>query len=386
MKSHRALFGSVLLIVLLSLVGCKGPEGPQGPPGESTVLNLEGFAADIKCGNCHNPDTDTTNYVWARKYQWELSKHFYGGDFERNSSSCAGCHTTEGFIERMQGRAVTNHVDASPPGCFACHSPHARGNFTLRKRDPVVITSAITGVPDQTFDYGKGNLCVQCHQTRVIGGVVLNPKMNANPPGDSLVIATSRWYPHYGVQGQMFMGTGGFKFPGYTYTGNSNHSTNTVIKQEGCIACHMADATAGSGIAGGHTMNIEYENTSGQKASLLNGCTVSGCHSAAGFTINYIGSSSSLTGGVGTHTAVEAYLDTLFRLLGTKGWMDTDPASSSYGLLKASSSKPLVIKPAVKAGALFNYFFIEHDMSKGSHNTRYAVELLKSSIAELRKP
>lgn len=378
MKSIKALGVAVSLFSAVLLIGC---EGPQGPPGETTVMSLEGFAADIKCGDCHNPDVDSTYYVWAKKYQWELSKHYFGGDFERNSSSCAGCHTTEGFVERMKGKVVGNHVDASPPGCFACHSPHARGDFSLRTKAPVLLTSGITGVPDQSFDYGKGNLCVQCHQPRT-----LSPKMNGSPPGDSLVITSSRWYPHYGVQGQMLMGTGGFQFSGYTYTGNSNHATNTVIKQEGCIACHMADASAGSGIAGGHTMNIEYVNTSGQKAWLLNGCTVSGCHASAGFTINYIGNSSLLTGGLGTHTAVEAYLDTLFQLLGKKGWIDTDPASSSFGLVKASSSRPLVIKPAVKAGAIFNYFFIEHDMSKGSHNTRYAIELLKSSIAELRKP
>jgi hypothetical protein len=372
-----------LLVVAALLVGsfegCKGDTGPAGPGGDTVTVaaNLEGFKEGINCGDCHNPDTDTTYNVWAKKYQWELSKHYFGGDFERNSSTCANCHTTEGFIQATQGRPVTDHIDASPPGCFACHSPHAEGDFSLRVEGPVVINSAVAGVDDATFDYGKGNLCVNCHKTRT-----LSPEPNPNAgPNDTLTITSSRWYPHYGVQGQMLMGTGGFKFPDYDYTGNSYHTSSDVIKEEGCIVCHMANATAGGGIAGGHTMNIGYANTSGQPVSLLTGCTISGCHNATGFTIDYIGASAGLTGGIGSHTAVEAYLDTLHTLIVEKGWID-----EASGLVNASGSRPLKIFPAVRAGALFNYFFIEHDLSKGSHNTRYTVELLKSSIRELRKP
>jgi len=233
-KSSSVLKGFVLAMITVVFLfqGCKGPAGPQGPPGETTVINLEGFAADIKCGKCHTADQDTTYFVAGRVYEWSQSKHAVGGDLERNGSGCAGCHTTEGFVQRMNAgsfSAVTNQFHPSPPGCFACHSPHARGDFSLRIKTPVVIKSNITGVSDATFDYGKGNLCVQCHQTRD-----MSPKMNASAPGDSIAITTSRWYSHYGVQGQMLMGEGGFKFPGYTYTGNSYHTTSTTIKQVGC--------------------------------------------------------------------------------------------------------------------------------------------------------
>ena len=42
--------------------------------------------------------------------------------------------------------------------------------------------------------------------------------------------------------------------------------------------------------------------------------------------------------------------------------------------------------PAVKAGAIYNYFFIEHDLSKGIHNTNYAQDLLHTSLEVLRNP
>jgi hypothetical protein len=378
MKSSSVLKGVVLAMMTLVFLfqGCKGPAGPQGPPGETTVLNLEGFAADIKCGKCHTADQDTTYFVAGRVYEWSQSKHAVGGDLERNGSGCAGCHTTEGFVQRMNAgsfSAVTNQFHPSAPGCFACHSPHARGDFSLRIKTPVVIKSNITGVSDATFDYGEGNLCVQCHQTRD-----MSPKMNASAPGDSIAITTSRWYSHYGVQGQMLMGEGGFKFPGYTYTGNSYHTTSTTVKQEGCPTCHMAEMSyppnTGTGKGGGHTMNIRFEGEGGAAASVLAGCLQSGCHASI-TSPDY----------KGVQTAVKANLDTLHGLLVAKGWIDNNPTSANYGLVNLVNGRR-VIKPAVKAGALYNYFFVEHDLSEGVHNTKYAIELLRSSIAELRKP
>ncbi|HLG31969.1 MAG TPA: hypothetical protein VI362_02940 [Ignavibacteriaceae bacterium] len=383
MKKPKTLWKLMAAIVLIGamLIACEGPAGPEGPPGSSTVVNLEGFKEGIVCGDCHNPDTDTVNFVWARKYQWELSKHAYGGDYERNAADCAGCHTTEGYIQAWQGKTVTSHVNASPPGCFACHSPHSRADFSLRTEDAVTIVSAVAGVSDFVFDYGKGNLCVSCHKTRTINGVPMSPEPDPTKTADTdtITITSSRWYPHYGVQGQMLSGTGGFRFIDFTYTGNSDHTDNAALKIEGCIACHMADPTAGGGIGGGHTMNIEYLNTSGNPAWLLTGCTTTGCHTSGGFTIDYIGESGILTGGLGTHTATEAYLDTLHGLLLDRNWI------TASGSVNASTSNPLKIAPESRSGALFNYFFVEHDLSSGSHNTRYTIELLQSSIAELRK-
>jgi len=390
LRKYIFLFNALFLGLVFTIIGCKGPAGPTGPAGETTVVNLDGFKEGIKCGDCHNADTDTVYYVTAKKYQWELSKHAWGGDFERSSSSCANCHTTEGFVQAVQGKTVTSHVDASPPSCFACHSPHSTGDFSLRTVAAVTLTSPIAGVADAQFDYGKGNLCAQCHKPRTVSP---EPDPTKTAMTDTITISNSRWYAHYGVQSQMLMGTGGFKFVDYNYTGNSNHTDNTTIKKEGCIVCHMTDATAGSGIAGGHTMNLRYANNS----SLVNGCTTSGCH-ASGFSVNYIGASASLANGLGSHSAVEAYLDTLKNLMldvnvvnkwnagPQKPWITVSATDGSISMNAGSGSNALKIRPASRAGALFNFFFVEHDLSEGSHNTRYALELLKSSIAELRKP
>jgi hypothetical protein len=294
------------------------------------------------------------------------------------------------------GRPVTNHIDASPPGCFACHSPHAEGDFSLRLAEPVLVNSVVAGVADATFDYGKGNLCVNCHKTRTLSP---EPDPAKTAMTDTITISNNRWYPHYGVQSQMLMGTGGFQFQGYQYS-NSNHTDNAVIKGasglvgEGCVICHMADATAGSGIAGGHTMNISYGGAHGEANTLLTGCLTPGCH-PAGFTIDHVGASAHLTNNLGSRTAVEAYLDTLAHMMldtaivnkfnagAKKPWIVA--GEEGYTINASGGANALKIVPAAKSGALFNFLFVEHDKSEGAHNTMYTLQLLRASIEELRK-
>jgi len=374
MTSFKTILASVLGlgIVVLFQTGCEGPEGPAGKDGTNASVDLEGFAAGIKCATCHSSEQDTVFNVAARSYQWANSLHATGGHVERNTSTCAGCHTTEGFQQRGRGGWVTQAVDqvdnGSPPGCFACHSPHARADFSLRTTAPVTIASYIEGVPDAMFDYGDGNLCLQCHQTRTTSPMSPKPDPTKTAITDTIVITSSRWYPHYGVNGQMLMGAGGFKFTGYTYTGNSNHTANLAIRQKACIACHMAEPIgSGGGAVGGHTMVIG-----------LTGCRDAGCHGSSFSSINYAGAT---TAPVGAQTAILANLDTLRQLLIARNWLN-----ASTDLLIASSSNPLRIAPAAKAGAIYNYYFLEHEGSYGVHNTKYAYELVRSSIAELRAP
>lgn len=405
MKQTVLLFGLLLAFGLLmaALEGCKGP---TGPPGESKILQLEGFAADINCGDCHNPDTDSVYYVWAKKYQWELSKHFFGGDYERSSTPCSGCHTTEGYIQRAKAGfpiqsawtgVVTSQVDASPPGCFSCHSPHSNGDFRLRTTAAVTMLSPMKTVANQSIDMGQGNMCLNCHQPRALSPTMFKGG-TAPAATDTLRITSSRWYPHYGIQGLMFKGPGaggGYEFPGKTYA-SSPHATQalttgTTLQREGCVTCHMASSTAGTGIGGGHTMNVKYLNTSGVDVWNTNGCKQSGCHSSTVDNVdNYVSTSASLTGGLGAHKFVHMYLDTLKGLLISKAMLDSASGliMGGNGTTTASSSNPksYVGSQILKAGVLYNYFFLEHDMSGGVHNSMYAIQLLKDSIEELKKP
>jgi hypothetical protein len=171
----------------------------------------------------------------------------------------------------------------------------------------------------------------------------------------------------------MLAGDGGFEFQGETYN-SSVHTSSTVIMDEGCVICHMSDPNAGTGIGGGHTMNIRYEGTHGEEQELLTGCTTTGCHSATNFSLDYKNGQSE------THEL----LDSLQNLLIARDWIYDD--GEGY-LVNAGSSSPrgsaLKITPAFLSGAMFNYFFVEHDLSLGVHNTAYTHKLLETSIDAL---
>ena len=363
MKKAKILLRMFLALLVIGMfAACEGPEGPRGPQGETgetgpgSLVNWEGFKEGIKCADCHNPDVDTVYFVWGRKTQWANSKHANGGAYFENSSTCAPCHTTEGFIQQYLGQTITDHAISSPIGCFACHSPHSRADFSLRTTDPVTMLAGLAGQTDPVFDYGKGNLCANCHKPRSISP---KPDPTKTAATDTITITSSRWYQHYGVQGLMLAGQSGFEFQGYTYE-NSYHTRSEVIQDEGCIICHMAEEARNP--AGGHTMLLETE-----EGELLAGCLTPGCHDASLTSLDYHDG----------QTKTEELLDSLHTLLRDRNWI------TASGSVNASSSNPLKIAPAYLAGAMYNYYFVEHDLSLGVHNTLYTHKLLESSIEVL---
>ena len=363
----RLLVAGALLVVLS--VACEGPEGPAGPQGPQgpqgdNYVNWEGYEAGIQCATCHNPDIDTTYYVWARKSQWALSKHAAGGAYTENAGRCSYCHTTEGFIQADLGQPITDHSLSSPIGCFACHSPHSRADFSLRTVDPVTFTPGVVGAPEETFDYGDGNLCANCHRPRVpaygSSNITPMPDPTKTAPTDTIIIKTGRWYQHYGVQAPMLAGVNGFEFQGYTFS-NSTHTTSATIMEQGCQICHMAEDVETT--LGGHSMNLANE----EGEELTVGCETAGCHTAP-MTLDYDG----------VQTETQVLLDSLKALLlvGKNG----RPWITASNSCNASATNPLIIIPNATSGAMYNYFFVLHDLSLGVHNTKYAQQLLEASI------
>jgi hypothetical protein len=114
--------------------------------------------------------------------------------------------------------------------------------------------------------------------------------------------------------------------------------------------------------AGGHTMKMESE-----EGYLVAGCNLTGCHGDVEEINEYRG----------IQPEMEGLLDSLHTLLLDRNWI------TASGSINASTSNPLIIKPAYLSGALYNYFFVEHDLSLGIHNTKYTRDLLKSSIEVL---
>jgi hypothetical protein len=319
----------------------EGPQGPAGTNGENGINGTDGTAT---CGACH----DMSETVETKILQWGNSIHATGGNYERNSTDCAVCHTSQGFRERIQtGADTTVDVIHNPSNinCYTCHDIHDTytvADWGLRVTDPVTFWA--TG---ETFDFGKGNLCASCHQARPADMPTIS-----NNPLDSFKITSNRWGPHHGPQSSLIVGSAAYKLgSGYD---NNPHASIT----DECVTCHMADAYGSQ--AGGHTWNMTY-SLHGAEDFNVPGCLASNCHL------------SDPTGKIeDLQTEIQGKLDQLQALLEAAGVYNAGTDLANVGMYQNNV-----------AGAYFNFVYINEDRSLGVHNPNFARMLLDNSIAAL---
>ncbi len=317
MRQKLIWFGVVglLLGVVVVVAGCSSNSSSNSG---ATIP-----ASSLTCTQCHN---DTT-LVLAKALQYGQSLH---SDFEVASSegtnkSCAGCHSSEGFVKRIAANITPDKVtegetNPTPVNCRTCHEIHTtytKADFGLRTTTPVTFY-----VSGQTFNFGEGNLCANCHQPR------------SGPPavGSVSVNVTARFGPHHGPQSASFIGVGGYNVP-------STISPHYQAVQNGCPTCHMVNAT--------HDMTPDV-------------AACQPCHSGAtNFDID------------GVQTKVKAQMDELAKLLTDKGLLkDDSPVVGTY--------------PEAQAGALWNYVAVKEDKSSGVHNPQYLQAMLQEAIDSLK--
>ncbi len=325
------------LSLSIAIISCTGPEGPAGK---------DGATGTAVCKVCHSDNT----FMYAKMMQYDNSQHALGVNFQRNTNTCAPCHTSEGYRETAVTGADTTVATIQNPttiNCRTCHFIHTNFdttdfNLTFTK----TVNLRIGG--QMTHDIGKGNLCAKCHQGRPTSPM---PVLG----GDSVSITSSHWGPHHSPVANMLNGNGAFE-----YTQGSYASPHLNVP-DGCVTCHMATAIGNQ--AGGHTWRMSTGTTDN-----VAGCLT--CHSGVkSFDIN------------GTQSDVEASLVQLRNTLSTKGWIDTTSSGGEYNMdvVVATSSKPLKLS-ANQAGALYNYMMIAADRSMGVHNPNYIKTLLTGSI------
>lgn len=335
------IFTLVSFLAITVIVSCT-KEGPKGEPG------INGTDGTAVCGTCHNMTED----LIARIFQWEASTHATGGNFERNSNSCAPCHTSDGFREVIQTGADTTAAtvnNPTPPNCYTCHEIHetyTATDWALR------ISGAVTfwNNPTVSFDAGNGSICLQCHQMRIV-----SPAVDPATPTATVDMTNKRWGGHHGPQGNIFAGTGGYEYTSGTY----NNSMHTTLVTNGCAECHMGDPYGTQ--AGGHQMGVTYEYH-GHDAYLLSGCIT--CHTDEDALELKIADT-------------RAIIDTLLSQLKTE--------LELAGIYDAGYLAVPATYTMDQAGAYLNYQIVLEDRSAGAHNYAYARALLENSIAALKK-
>ena len=334
MKKLSVFKASAILILssamVMSLVtSCEGPEGVAGVDANET------------CKQCHNGES----VLIAKINQAANSQHQLGITSFENASSCAPCHTSQGFIEALANDTTATVAAISNPvaiNCRTCHDIHKEydsTDFALRSEAPVKLRLIA-----ETLDLGgPSNLCANCHQPR---SVAVYPVAG----GANISVTSSRLPGHYGTQSTMLAG-----MAGYEVAGSADYpSAANPHKAAGCVTCHMAEPVGS--LTGGHTFRMENE----EEGPNLAGCVA--CHpSAKDFDID------------GTQTDIAALLADLNAALVADGIL------KASGSVNASSTAPLSLSPD-KYGALLNFAMVKNDGSMGVHNPAYAKALLSNSI------
>ncbi len=342
-SNHFYISFTFIAAILFVFISCT-KEGPQGPPGKDGEDGINGQDGTASCIQCHD-----NSQVWeAKVLQWSASVHATGGNFERNDAECAACHTSQGFLQRMANgthEADGKVLNPNPPNCYTCHNIHSTytpADYSFTYADPLNLW-----INDQPVDFGKGNLCANCHQPRI-------PDPLPVVGGGDFTITSPYWGAHHGPQAAILGGTGGYEVgSGYS---NSNHTTAVT---DGCVVCHMAEAYGDQ--AGGHTMKMHYEYHGKEKLNTA-GCVA--CHPNAD----------------GLAALIEITQDDINNLLGNLKGILLD-----QGLIDSTDRVIPGTMTADQAGAVMNYNMVREDGSEGIHNHKYAKALLENSIESLQK-
>lgn len=315
--------------------GIAGLDGQNGADGQDGVDGQDG---NVTCMACH---TGTT--ILTAQFQYSASQHALGEfvAYAGGRSSCAQCHSSEGFIEHHTNGSVAANI--SMPSAFTCETCHVLHttfeytDFAMRASDGVTMKFDNATVIDLG---GNSNLCVNCHQSR-------RGEPNLTNPGEETFTITSTHYgPHHGAQANVFAGVGFAEIEGpasYPVVGTSKH-----LQQASCTTCHMGDYADNEG---GHTWNPSI-------------ASCQPCHATEDFNYGTV------------QTDMEAKFHELRSLLIANGLVAGDDVDGYHPVVGTF--------PMEHARAFFNWTGLEEDRSLGVHNPQYVNALLTNSIEAMK--
>ena len=364
--------------------------------------------ANIQCENCHGPGFEhfqsggNSNYIdvpytvgtceqchdspptEAYGAQWYASDHAGGFSTAATIPSgtghdqCVQCHTSYGFITRIQNSTNTA-VTSFPPtnttyaaiGCQTCHEPHGQTLPTNDNHLIRVMASATFGDGTVITNGGEGNLCMNCHHSRNGSAVtnVANYALNLPTWAGTVSFGT-----HDGPQGDMLEGVNAI-----TYGQVFPSSAHRYAVTNACVGCHMqtlASSDPGFLLAGGHTFEMSYTVvTNGVTNKIDKVAVCNQCHGQI-TTFNFPVEDYANTGVIqGVQTEVQILLSNLTTYLpNSKGLLD---------YLPKGNISPTTNWSVPQLQAAYNWQFVVEDGSYGVHNAPFATALLKASIASL---
>lgn len=391
-------------------------------PSVLRVGNWEGIPFKLKdrtnvgCENCHGAGRFYTSYsveVCARCHyrppdylkveMWANSKMARSLEREeiKEKPSCARCHTTQGFVDDLRGHKRENanpqdvEIEYEPINCVACHDPHQNSERIIRYRGALS-----TQIPE--VDWGSGTICIACHQgikyPDELRETLLRPFKPRQPLARHPLDPEDRYRVIHAPQLTVLRGTEGYQF--YGGPGSSDFLSPHISAPKGCVTCHMAEFKGDKRYytkLGMHSFSMFIEEE-GRRIENREGCKI--CHGKLDSLnrrvhLDYDGN--------GKKEGIFDETENLLNLLKKKIEDKIQEKNYIVGNQKGVSFKEynfkivLVDKDGNIVGgeknpfkipetdtliirAIYNYFLIKKDRSKGVHNPPFTIQLLQKTI------
>jgi hypothetical protein len=358
---------------------CHGPGSEHAASlGNTNVSNWPRLELTVNTGDCNQCHDAPTHHI--KGTEWYTSKHALASRIPTgpNRPACVACHTSLGFLARINNWSSTNTAFASL-GCQTCHEPH--GQTTPTNNPHLLRVLGDYTMPDGTVvtNAGEGSLCLECHHTR--NGAAASNIANYQQ-GKATWYGGSSFGTHDSPQGDMIEGINAINY-GQSIPSSAHRYTVTNL----CVGCHMQATAAPTDPsflkAGGHTFHMSYTlvSTNGVTNTVDRTDACAQCHGPID-TFNIPRADYDGDGIVdGVQTEVQHLLDKLSTMLPNS----TYQSNGNYvadGLVKSSIS----VKtnwPTKFLNAAYNWQFVTMDGSLGVHNAPFAAGLLKASMADL---
>lgn len=348
-------FPTVEKVANVGCESCHGPANDHAMTGDVTRVDVSIEAG--ACLQCH--DAPSKYNIGA---QWKASHHakltLSGAETAR--VGCFPCHRGAAFVKysKNPNDPGYNLAEDNIPtiSCATCHEPH-----NLAIRDIVLDTLANGYDPDSDPDVagGTGVLCINCHHARENTVTRVNNQQTR---------FRDRFYPHYSPQADMFLGANAYEYD-LQIVGIGTHQ----FLENSCVTCHMQPDPNDSVPTTNHIMTMRDEEGNER---------VDVCQSCHGNIATYddVMAKSDYDGNgtvEGVQTEITGLLDQLKAVLpkDTSGEVITMARDSL--IVKSDPNYPRNLP------AMFNYYFVKNDWSKGVHNSAYAVAILQASLSRL---
>ena len=366
--SLLSLLGGLAILIMGAVIlsSCEGPLGPAGTDGADGTDGVDGVDgqdgqdANSTCILCHSDDQT----IVTKSRQYANSGHSTGHTSGYTNRSfgplynCAGCHTSQGFLDQLVGASNVPYADVTQPNCYTCHNIHDTYTEADWGLTNAAATEPFSG--STAMDLGSGNQCTMCHQFSGLY-LAIDSLWTDFDLGTATVTITGgqkRVGVHHAPQYNIMAGMDLFEFTGsMAYPDSENHITAQAA--DGCVTCHMND---GFGDLTGHSMSMTYEFHGSDNFHWSASCTE--CHSG----------DDELEGKVEDVAAVvDPLMATLYDLLVTAGIMFPEGDADEFLMVAGEWSTALT-------AAHVNYNAIREDRSHGFHNPAYVEAVLTNTI------